>query len=271
MKKITVFLSDDHAVFREGLRLLLEATDDIEVVGEAENGHRTVAETKRLRPDVVLMDIAMPALNGIEAARRIAREVPDTRVLILSSYSGDEYVQQAMAAGAAGYLMKETAAKDLLRAVREAGKGKAFFSPPIVARLLQKLRNGTPQSMGRPALTSRQTEVVQLIAEGHSSKEMARLLAVSIKTIEKHRQTVMNKLDIHEIATLTRYAVSTGIVESNPYAQPASHSLKLSPGYKQIGPPAVEVSHFIWPERPVANSAMVPARLPQIRRAKSQL
>jgi DNA-binding NarL/FixJ family response regulator len=224
MKKITVFLSDDHAVFREGLRLLLEAADDIEVIGEAENGHRTVAETKRLQPDVVLMDIAMPSLNGVEAARRIAREVPDTRVLILSSYSGDEHVRQAVAAGAAGYLMKETASNDLLRAIREARKGKPFFSPPIAARLLKKWRNGGRPFMAAPALTSRQTEVVQLIAEGYSSKQMAGLLSVSIKTVEKHRQTVMNKLDIHEIATLTRYAVSTGVVESNPYAQHASHA-----------------------------------------------
>jgi DNA-binding CsgD family transcriptional regulator len=169
--------------------------------------------------------------------------------------------------------MKETASNDLLRAIREARKGKPFFSPPIAARLLKKWRNGGRPSMAAPAaLTSRQTEVVQLIAEGYSSKQIAGVLSVSVKTVEKHRQTVMNKLDIHEIATLTRYAVSTGVVESNPYAQQASHSFKLSPGYKQsIGPPGVEVSHFIWPERPSANSAMDPARPSQIRRVKSQL
>jgi DNA-binding NarL/FixJ family response regulator len=225
MKKITVFISDDHAVFREGLRLLLEATDDIEVIGEAENGPRAVGETKRLQPDVVLMDIAMPLLNGVEAARRIGREVPATKVLILSSYSGDQHVQQAVEAGAAGYLMKETASRDLLRAIREACKGNAFFSPPIARRLLkqwqEKFLNGQPIRTKAIALTSRQTEVVQLIAEGHSTKQIAGLLSLSIKTVEKHRQGIMDKLHIHEIASLTRYAVSSGVVESNysPIAQ----------------------------------------------------
>jgi DNA-binding NarL/FixJ family response regulator len=215
MKKITVFLSDDHALFREGLRLLLEATGDIDVIGEAGNGHESVWKTKRLRPDVVLMDIAMPSLNGVEAARRISIEVPGTKVLILSTYSDDQHVQQAMEAGAVGYLMKETASRDLLCAIREARNGNGYFSPPIAKRLLTQLRNRDPRSNSTAglALTSRQTEVVQLIAEGHSSKEMAGLLVVSVKTVEKHRQAVMDKLDIHEIAGLTRYAVSRGLIE----------------------------------------------------------
>src|SRR5688572_18579258 len=137
MKKITVLLSDDHAMFRDGLRLLLEAAGDIVVVGEAANGHSAVAETKRLRPDVVLMDIAMPSLNGFEAARRIVREVPGTKVIILSTYSDDQHVQQAVAAGVVGYLMKETASNDLLCAVRGASKGNVFFSPPIARRLTE--------------------------------------------------------------------------------------------------------------------------------------
>jgi DNA-binding NarL/FixJ family response regulator len=217
MKKITVFLSDDHAVFREGLRLLLEATDDIQVVGEAENGHRAVGETKRLQPNVVLMDLAMPLLNGVEAARRIAREVPAAKVLILSSYNDDQHVHQAIGAGVSGYLMKETASKDVLRAIREAFKGNAFFSPPIARRLVKQWQNRDlqAQSAAAPALTTRQTEVVQLIAEGYSTKQIAGLLSVSSKTVEKHRQRAMDKLDIHEIASLTRYAVSTGVVESN--------------------------------------------------------
>lgn len=227
MKKITVFLSDDHTVFRQGLRLLLEATDDIEVVGEAENGHRVVGETKRLQPDVVLMDIAMPLLNGVEAARRIAREVPAAKVLILSSYNDDQHVEQALEAGVAGYLMKETASTDLLRAIHEVRKGNAFFSPPIARRLLRRWRNreSTSKSTAVPVLTSRQAEVVQLIAEGYSSKQIASLLSVSVKTIEKHRQALMDKLDIHEIASLTRYAVSLGIVDLNhtPF-QPVARS-----------------------------------------------
>jgi len=215
MKKITVFLSDDHAVFREGLRLLLEATGEIDVIGEAEDGYRALRETRRLQPDVVLMDIAMPLLNGVEAARRIAREVPTTKVLILSTYGDDQHVQQAVKAGAAGYLMKQTASQDLLRAIRDTCKGGAFFGPAIARGSLKHSKNGDPQAKttAAPVLTWRQTEVLQLIAEGYSNKQMAALMFVSIKTVEKHRQALMVKLDIHETATLTRYAVSTGVVE----------------------------------------------------------
>ena len=217
MKKITVFLCDDHTVLREGLRSLLESTHDIEVVGEAENGHRAVGETRRLQPDVVLMDVAMPLLNGMEATRRIGREVPATKVIILSSYNDDQIVQQAVEAGAAGYLMKETASQDLLRAIRGACKGDVFFSPPIATRLLKQWRERPlgSSSATAPALTSRQTEVLQLIAEGYSTKQIAGRLFLSVKTVEKHRQGLMSRLDIHEIATLTRYAVSSGVVESN--------------------------------------------------------
>jgi DNA-binding NarL/FixJ family response regulator len=215
MRRITVFLSDDHAVFREGLRLLLEATGEIDVIGEAGNGRETVWKTKRLRPDVVLMDIAMPLLNGVEATRKIKKEVPATKVLILSTYSDDQHVQQAMESGAVGYLMKETASNDLLQAIREAGKGNGFFSPPIAKRLVRQLRNRDPRfnNTAGLALTSRQTEVLQLIAEGHSSQGIACLLVVSVKTVEKHRQALMDKLDIHEIASLTRYAMSRGLIE----------------------------------------------------------
>jgi len=221
MKKLTVFISDDHTVFRQGLRLLLESTDDIEVVGEAENGHRTVGETRRLQPDVVLMDIALPLLDGVEAARKIAREVPATKVLMLSGYSDDRHVQQAVDAGAAGYLMKQAASTDVLRAIREACKGNVYFSPSIARRTLRRLQNRDPRSRttGAPALTSRETEVVKLIAEGYSSKRIAVLISRSIKTVEKHRQSAMDKLDIHEIASLTRYAVSAGVVDAKPFAQ----------------------------------------------------
>jgi DNA-binding NarL/FixJ family response regulator len=225
MKKITVFLCDDHALFREGLRLLLESADDIEVIGEADNGYRAVGETKRLLPDVVLMDVAMPLLNGVEAARRIVSEVPATKVLILSTYSDDQHVQQAIGAGVAGYLMKETASKDLLRAIREAGNGTVYFSPPIAKRLLKQWQNRDPQAKPAPApsLTGRQTEVVQLIAEGYSTKQIAGLLAISTKTVEKHRQSVMDKLNIHDVASLTRYAVSAGVVDLHPAPDSVKH------------------------------------------------
>jgi DNA-binding NarL/FixJ family response regulator len=223
MKKITVLLCEDHTVVREGLRSLLEAVDDIQVVGEAENGHRALAETKRVEPDVVLMDLAMPLLNGVQAARSIRRQVPATKVLILSNYSDDQHVQQAVAAGAAGYLTKETASKDLLQAIREVCKGNASFSPPIASRMLKQWRTREPQSKStaRPALTSRQTEVLQLIAEGYSNQKIAGVLSLSKKTVEKHRQSLMDKLDIHKVAPLICYAVSSGVVEAKPYAESA--------------------------------------------------
>ena len=219
MKKITVLLSDDHTVVRKGLRLLLEAEPDIEVVGEASNGQQSVRETKRLKPDVVLQDLAMPLLNGLEAARQIAKEIPSSRVLILSAYSDDAYIEHAVEVGAAGYLMKETGGDDLLRAIREIASGNAFFSPLVARRLLKqwqdKFPNGNPVRKKSTKLTSRQTEILQLIAEGYVTKQIAGMLSLSIKTVEKHRQDLMNTLNIHNIASLTRYAVSSGVVETN--------------------------------------------------------
>jgi len=216
---ITVLLSDDHTIVREGLRLLLETAKDIKVVGEVSNGWRAVGEAKRLLPDVVLLDLSMPQLNGIEAARQIVKDAPSVKVLILSAHSEDHYVQHAVEAGAAGYLMKETAGNDLVQAIREIAKGNAFFSPPVAKRLLnhyqERFCSGTPVKAKPSELTSRQAQILQLLAEGYTNKEMAGLLLLSIKTIEKHRQDLMDKLNIHNIAMLTRYAVSSGVVESN--------------------------------------------------------
>jgi DNA-binding NarL/FixJ family response regulator len=226
MKTITVLLSEDHIVVREGLRLLLDAEEDIEVVGEVENGRRAVAEAKRLSPDVVLLDIAMPLLNGLEAARQIAKEVPSAKVLILSAHSDDHYVQYASEAGAAGFLMKETAGNDVLQAIREIAKGNAFFSPAVARRLLKQYQgtflNGGRARTKTTALTSRQSEVLQLIAEGYPNKQIAGVLSLSIKTVEKHRQELMNKLNIHNIAMLTRYAVSNGVIEADFLPKPVA-------------------------------------------------
>jgi len=219
MKKITVLLSDDHTVLRKGLRLLLDAEPDIQVVGEAADGQESVREAKRLKPNVVLQDLAMPLLNGLEAARQIAKDVPAAKILILSAYTDDAYIEQALRVGAAGYLMKETACDDLLRAIREIASGNAFFSPPVARRLLKQLQekflDGSPAKAATVRLTGRQTEILQLIAEGYATKQIAGMLVLSIKTVEKHRQDLMNTLNIHNIATLTRYAVSSGVVESN--------------------------------------------------------
>jgi DNA-binding NarL/FixJ family response regulator len=206
-------------VVRQGLRALLEAEQDITVVGEAENGRVGVAAAKKLLPDVIVMDIAMPALNGLEATRQIIKEIPGAKVLVLSSYSDDEYVHQLTEAGAAGYLLKQTAATELIKAVREARRGNAFFSPAISKRILDQYREafqkGTPIKRRSDILTSREAEVLQLIAEGAPNKQIAADLCISIKTVEKHRQQVMNKLNIHDIAGLTRYAISKGIIESS--------------------------------------------------------
>lgn len=213
---ITVLLADDHTVVREGLRLLLESADDIKVVAEVENGRQAVAAAKKLLPDVVVLDVVMPLLNGVEAARQIAREAPSSKVLILSSYSDDDRVQQLIEEGAIGYLVKQTAANDLLKAIREAKKGNAYFSPCISKRLMEKCREafargGVVKKKGN-CLTTREAEVLQLIAEGYANKQIAAELCISIKTVEKHRQQVMNKLNIHDVAGLTRHAIAKGII-----------------------------------------------------------
>ncbi|HEY0455625.1 MAG TPA: response regulator transcription factor [Verrucomicrobiae bacterium] len=218
-KIITVLLADDHTVVRQGLRALLEAEPDIRVCGEAENGRQAVQLVKKLAPDIIVLDVAMPVLNGVEATRQIGREAPGTKVLILSSYSDDEYVQQLIEEGATGYLVKQTAANDLIKAIREAVKGNAYFSPAISKRLLDRCRDafvqGAPIKKQGPHLTSREYEVLQLIAEGHANKQIAAELCISIKTVEKHRQQVMNKLNIHDVAGLTRHALAKGIIENN--------------------------------------------------------
>jgi len=218
MNKIKILLADDHTIVRQGLKLLLEAQPDMEVIGEAANGRQAMQMALKLEPDVVVMDIAMPSLNGLEATRQIIRALPSAKVLILSSYNDDEYVSQLTEAGAAGYLLKQTAATDLIRGIREIRKGKAFFSPAVSKRLLEYYREtivkGTRAPRTRTFLTSRETEVLQLIAEGEGNKQIAAELGISIKTVEKHRQQVMNKLNIHEVAGLTRYAISKGMIPS---------------------------------------------------------
>lgn len=223
MKKINVLLVDDHTVVRQGLRALLKSEEDIEVVGEAENGRQAVMMAKRTPPDVVVMDVAMPLMNGLEATRQILRANPTTKVLVLTSYGDDECVAQLMQAGASGYLIKQTAANDLLKAIREVQRGNAFFSPAIAKRLRDQCRVAftSGQSARKTGeLTSRESEVLQLIAEGFSNKQIAAELTISIKTVEKHRQQVMNKLHIHDIAGLTRYAISKGMVERSAPAVP---------------------------------------------------
>ncbi len=219
MKRISVLLAEDHTVVREGLRTLLEADGDIQVIGEAETGHQAVHLARRLRPAVVVMDLAMPVLNGLEATRQILKALPGAKVLILSAHGDDAYVEQVVALGAAGYLLKQTSAHVLSRAVREVHQGKTFFSPAI-ARRLHNDGGRSPDAGGRlrarmTRLSSREVEVLQLIAEGRANKQVAAELGISVKTVEKHRQRLMAKLNIHDTAGLTRYAIAAGIIESS--------------------------------------------------------
>lgn len=217
MKRITVLLAEDHMVVREGFRKLLEGEDDVEVVGEAQTGRQAVELTRKLRPAVVVMDIAMPLLNGLEATRQIRKAIPSTKVVILSAHSDDAYVDQAIAIGAVGFLLKQTSSHDLSKAIREVHKGNTFFSPSISKRLHdQKVpANGVALRKKVARLSSRELEVLQLIAEGKANKQTAAELGISIKTVEKHRQNLMAKLNIHEISGLTRYAIAAGIIESS--------------------------------------------------------
>lgn len=233
MEKIRVLLADDHTVVRQGLRALLAMEEDIEIVAEAENGRQAVVLTRELSPHVVVMDIAMPVLNGLEATRQIARATPAAKVIILSSYSEDEYIFQTTESGAAGYLVKQTATNDLLKAIREVHAGNAFFSPDVAKRLRDQcrdvLRPGDQSRRRSDYLTSREAEVLQLIAEGRANKQIAAELCISIKTVEKHRQQVMNKLGIHDVAGLTRHAIAKGIIESGNGLAPAALESQAPP------------------------------------------
>ncbi|HEX4343307.1 MAG TPA: response regulator transcription factor [Verrucomicrobiae bacterium] len=219
MKRITVLLSDDHTIVREGFRKMLELESDLEIVGEAQDGRQAVLLAKKLRPDVILMDIAMPLLNGLEAARQILKDDPKVKLLMLSAHSDDAYVKTATDSGARGFLLKQTSAHEVCRAIREVHAGKTYFSASI-SRRVNRLEPQALDRTGRVSkkisqLTSREMEVLQLIAEGKANKETAAELGIGMKTVEKHREHLMQKLDIHDTAGLTRYAISAGIIESS--------------------------------------------------------
>ena len=199
--------------------MVLELEQDLQIVGEAEDGRQAVALVKKLRPAVVLMDVAMPLLNGLEATRQIRKDFPDTKVLILSAHSHAAFVKQVTDLGAAGFLLKHTSSAVLATAIREVHKGNTFYSPSISKRL----DGGDQKSLDREGnsrkknscLSSREVEVLQLIAEGHPNKQVAAELGLSFKTVDKYRQSLMGKLNIHDVAGLTRYAMAEGIIESN--------------------------------------------------------
>jgi DNA-binding NarL/FixJ family response regulator len=217
-KRITLLLVEDHAIVRQGMSALLNAEGSFQIVGEAHNGREAVDLAPKLRADVILMDIAMPVLNGLEATRQILAANPSARIIILSAHSDDAYIERMIAAGVAGFLEKQSSSDVLAKAITEVAKGNTYFSPAVTKRMKAAVqpcgRDGQPKP-GGIRLTTRECEVLQLVAEGSANKQVAAKLGISIKTVEKHREHLMAKLDIHDTAGLTRYAIAAGVIESS--------------------------------------------------------
>ena len=209
--KIRVLLADDHAVVRQGFKMILAAQADMEIVGEAGNGREAVELAGRLQPDVVVMDVAMPELNGIEATRRLAGNSPRTRVLALSMHKDSVYVREILRAGARGYLLKDSIAPDLLAAVRAVARGEGYISPAVSDAVLDDYRRHVTNPID--LLSSREREVLQMIAEGKTNKEIASVLNLSVYTVDAHRGRVMEKLNLHSVNELVRFAVRNGLVD----------------------------------------------------------
>lgn len=213
MKPIRVLLADDHTLVLAGLRGLLTRLAGVEVVGEAADGHETLRLAEALRPDIVLLDIAMPGMNGLEVAQRLADTDPAIRVVILSMHASEEYVLRALRAGAAGYLLKDSAVAELELAIRSVTRGETYLSPPVSKRVVDEYvarTGGIPDPLA--ALTPRQREILQLVAEGHTSKDIAQRLGLSYRTIETHRNQLMKRLGVTDLTGLVRFAVRSGLV-----------------------------------------------------------
>ncbi len=216
MKKIKVLLAEDHTIVRKGIRSLLDDDKDIEVVDEAEDGREAIEKAEKLQPDVVVMDITMPGLNGLEATRQIKKHFPEIKVLILSMHANEEYIFQTLRAGASGYLIKKAAPRDLILAIQAAKRGESFLSPSIsrtvIEEYIKKAEKTNEEEGPFERLTDREREVLQLIAEGYSNREIADKLYISTKTVETHRSHLMEKLNINNVADLTKYAIRKGLI-----------------------------------------------------------
>jgi two-component system response regulator NreC len=215
MSKIRILVCDDHTILREGIRLLLDSQPDIQVIGEAGNGHEAVEKARTLKPDIILMDIAMPGLNGLEATKQIRHDDPHARVLVLTMYESDEYVSRMLEAGVQGYVLKKAAGSDLVHAIYAIDQGEAFLYPSITKRLVEDYLRRVETGQERTSfnrLTSREREVLQLIAEGNSSQQIAQTLSVSVRTVQNHRAHIMEKLGMHDRGELIKYAIQKGII-----------------------------------------------------------
>jgi len=214
MRKIKVVVADDHTILRQGIKALLDNQEGIEVVGEAKDGREAIKTIEELLPDVILMDIAMPGLNGLEATRRIKKKFPKTKVVVLTMHANEEYIFQILNAGADGYLVKETAFQDLISAINAVHKGEAFMSPSISKKVMTDYiqRAQGEEKVGFDTLTTREREILQLVAEGNSNKKIAEALFISPKTVETHRAHIMDKLNIHDRAGLIKYAIRKGMI-----------------------------------------------------------
>ena len=211
MKRIRILLADDHAVVRQGFKMILNAQADMEIVGEAGNGRQAVELAEQLRPDVVVMDVSMPELNGIEATRRLASSVPHARVVALSMHKDSVYVREILRAGARGYLLKDSGAADLVAAIHAVASGESYLSPAVSNAVLDDYRRHVTNPID--LLTSREREVLQLLAEGRTNKEIAGVLNLSVYTVDAHRGRIMEKLNLHSISELVRFAVRNGLIE----------------------------------------------------------
>jgi two-component system response regulator NreC len=218
-KTITIFLADDHTIVRQGLAKLLEGEPNLRVIGEAENGREAVVKVEKLKPDVVLMDIAMPMLNGIEATRQIRKVCPQTKVIILSMHSHDRYISELFSLGASGYLLKSSTGTDIINAIYTALKGSTYLSPSISDKVIEdylSLKKKSHQDDLYNRLSNREREVFQMIAEGRSTKEIADILCLSPSTVKTHRSNIMEKLEMDNISQLIQFAIHLGIVEFQP-------------------------------------------------------
>ena len=211
MSRIRILLADDHAVVRQGFKMILGAQSDMEIVGEAGNGREAVDLAGQLKPDVVVMDVAMPELNGIEATRRLAESVPHARVVALSMHKDSVYVREVLRAGARGYLLKDSGAADLVSAVRAVARGEGYLSPAVSDAVLDDYRKHVTDPIDR--LSSREREVLQMLAEGKTNKEIAAVLNLSVYTVDAHRGRIMEKLNLHSINELVRFAVRNGLID----------------------------------------------------------